>query len=117
ASVVPLVEAGRLKPLGIATSSPSPVLKDVPTITSAGVNGFEASGWYGLLAPAGTPPAVVEKLSEATIKVMNQPTTQEKLKALSVTPHPSDSSEFGQQIESETEKWKRVIDQAGITLG
>jgi len=117
ASVAPMIEAGRLKALGIATAEPSPLLKGVPTITSSGVPGFEASGWYGLLAPAGTPPAIIETLSTAVGKALNQSSIRQKLEALGVASKASSPDEFGRQIESETEKWRNVIRKSGITLG
>lgn len=117
ASVAPLIQASKLKALGIATAERSPVLPNVPTITSSGVPGFEAAGWYGLLAPAGTPPAVVEILAKAVSQVMNEPATREKLETLGVTPKASSPAEFGKQIDSETEKWRNVILQSKITLG
>src|SRR5690606_37338451 len=65
ASVIPLIKSGRLLPLGITTEKRAAILPDVPTVAESGVPGFEASGWYGLLAPAGTPQDVVLKLNQA----------------------------------------------------
>lgn len=117
ASVVPLIKSGRLLPLGITTAERSAILPDVPTIAESGVPGFEASGWYGLLAPAGTPKDIVQTLNQAVAKVLNQPEIQEKLNTLGVTPTISTPAEFGEKIESETKKWRDVIRKSNISLG
>jgi len=116
ASVAPLIKSNRLVALGIGTPQRSPVLPAVPTIAEAGVPGFEAVGWYGLLAPAGTPAGVVKQLSQAVADVLNQPAVREKLDGLGVTANATSSAAFGDQIRSETDKWKKVIQQSHITV-
>lgn len=115
ASVISLIKDERLVPLGIATLESSPILLDVPTVATE-VSGFEAVGWYGLLAPAGTPDDIVNILSDATARVLQQPDIQEKLRALGVTANATSASEFGEHLESETVKWRRVIQSSGITV-
>ncbi|MBO9354645.1 tripartite tricarboxylate transporter substrate binding protein [Bordetella petrii] len=116
ASVAPLIKSNRLVALGIGTPRRSPVLPAVPTIAEAGVPGFEAVGWYGLLAPAGTPAGIVKQLSQAVADVLNQPAVREKLDGLGVTANATSSAAFGDQIRSETDKWKKVIQQSHITV-
>jgi len=116
ASVAPLIKSKRLVPLGVTSHERSSILPTVPTIAEAGVPGFEAVGWYGLLAPAGTPAAVVKKLEHAVADVLKQPATQDRLDSLGVTAKATSSSEFGQQIRSETEKWREVIKKSHIKI-
>jgi len=116
ASVAPLIKSNRLVPLGVTSHERSRILPTVPTIAEAGVPGFEAVGWYGLLAPAGTPPAIVNKLEHAVADVLKQPSIQARLDALGVTAQASSSAEFGQQIRSETEKWREVIKKSHIKI-
>ncbi len=116
ASVMPLIRAQRLLPLGIGTLERSEALPNVPTISQSGMPGFEAIGWYGLLAPAQTPPAIVAHLSETIQRVLNEPAMREKLTSLGVTANPTSSSAFSQQIKAETAKWKYVIQKANIKI-
>lgn len=116
ASIIPLVQAKRLEPLGIGTTKRSSALPNVPTIAESGYPGFEAVGWYGLLAPIGTPEKIVAKLSIAVSNVMNLPDTQKKLSSLGVNAEPLSPSEFSQKILKETAKWKDVIEKAGIKV-
>lgn len=117
ASVIPLIKAGRLLPLGITTEKRAAILPDVATIAESGVPGFEASGWYGLLAPAGTPPDVVLKLNQAISQTLKQPDVQDKLNTLGVTPTISTPAQLSEKIDSETKKWRDVIRAANISLG
>ncbi|HLU04048.1 MAG TPA: tripartite tricarboxylate transporter substrate binding protein [Advenella sp.] len=117
ASVIPLIKSGRLLPLGITTEKRAAVLPDVPTVAESGVPGFEASGWYGLLAPAGTPQDVVLKLNQAISQTMGQPDVQDKLNTLGVTPTTGTPAQLGEKIDSETKKWRDVIRAAHISLG
>jgi len=116
ASVAPLIRSGRLVALGIGTPGRSPVLPAVPTIAQSGIAGFEAIGWYGLLAPAGTPPDIVARLADAVAHALAQPAARDKLDALGVTAQATSPAEFGRQIQSETNKWRQVIQQSHITL-
>lgn len=116
ASVIPLVNSGRLMALGIGTLERSDVFPDVPTIAESGYPEFEAVGWYGLLAPAGTPSEIVNLLSDTVRDVLSEQETRDKLATLGVTPKATSAEELGQQIENETIKWKEVIEKANITI-
>lgn len=116
ASVVPLIKSNRLVPLGIGTRKRSHVLPEIPTLAESGVANFEAIGWYGLLAPAGTPPTIVEQLADAVADVLHEPTVRKKLDGLGVTPNATSPTAFDQQIRSETEKWEKVIQQSKISI-
>lgn len=116
ASVTQLVESKRLKALGIGSLKRSDIMPDVPTIAESGYPGFEAIGWYALLAPAGTPSEVVDLLSNTVHDVMGRKEVQDKLAALGVMPKPSSPAELRKQIVSETAKWKKVINEADIKI-
>lgn len=108
------IKAKRLRPLGVSSTKRSPVLPDLPTIAEAGVPGYEFSTWYGVLAPAKTPKAVIARLNAAVVKALKDPALREKLLATGLDPQPSTPAEFASLIRSETARWKKVIEEAGI---
>ena len=112
-ATLPLVKAGRLRGLGIATLKRSPLMPDVPTIAEAGYPGFEAVGWIGIVAPAKTPPAILDKLNAEIVRVVKQPDVTERLNALAFTPVPGTRAEFGAFIKSEIAKWGKVVRDSG----
>ncbi len=109
AAVLPHVKSGKLKPLGIGSSRRFDGLPDVPTISEAGVAGFEAGGFLGLVAPAGTPPAAVSALNGAVLKSLHSPKVRESLVALATVPMGGTPEDFGRHLRAEVEKWARVI--------
>ena len=114
ASALPHVKSGRLRALGVTSAQRAPALPDAPTIAESGVPGYEYGTWYGLLAPAGTPRTIVEKLNRATAEVLASPKTAERYVAQGLTPTPSTSARFAAHLKSETEKWTRVVREAKI---
>lgn len=108
------IKARRLRPLGVSSSKRSPVLPDLPTIAEAGVPGYEFSTWYGVLAPAKTPKPVIARLNAAVVKALKDPSLRAKLLATGLDPQPSTPEEFARLIRSETARWRKVIEQAGI---
>ena len=114
ASALPHVKSGRLRAFGVTSAKRASTLPEVPTIAEAGVPGYEYSTWYGLLAPAGTPRAIVEKLNQATVGVLNSPKTREQYVSQGLTPTPSTPAEFSAYLRSETEKWTQVVRAANI---
>ena len=110
----PHVKAGQLRALGTGGAKRNPVLPDVPTIGET-VPGYEANNWWGMLAPAGTPPAIVEKLNKAVSAALDAPELQaqfakEGASVIKMTP-----DEFGKYIVAETAKWGRVVEKGHIT--
>lgn len=109
-----LIQAKRLKPFAVTSAKRLPALPDVPTVNEAGVPGYESVGWFGLVAPAQTPPAVVEKMNLAVKTVLADPEVQASIRKLGVEPSASTPDEFGAFIKAEIKKWAGVIKAAGI---
>jgi tripartite-type tricarboxylate transporter receptor subunit TctC len=108
------IAAGRLRPLGVTTARRSASAPQLPTIEEAGVPGYEISGWYGLLAPAATPPAIIDKLNAAIVGILHTPEMHERLAVDGSEPVGSTPAQFGEHIRSEIAKWRRVIRELGI---
>jgi tripartite-type tricarboxylate transporter receptor subunit TctC len=115
-NVAPHVKSGRLRALGTGGTQRAPALPDVPTISEAGVPGYEANQWWGLLGPAGTPPAIVARLHKALEEVQNMPEVQAQFEKEGAAIKKMSAPEFGSFIESEMKKWERVVKEAGIKV-
>jgi tripartite-type tricarboxylate transporter receptor subunit TctC len=112
-SVVQLVKANRLHLLAVTGARRSSAMPDVPTVSESGLPGFEATNWFGLMAPAGTPPSVVARLNAETAKAMQSPDLREKLSALGFEIQVGTPQAFQGLLRSETEKWAKVIKASG----
>lgn len=110
---VPQVRTGKLRYLGVATSKRSNFAPELPTVAEQGFPGFEASVWYGLLAPAGTPRDIVNKLSIELAKVMALPELRERFASLGMEPLTSTPEQFANFIRTETVKWAKVVRDSG----
>jgi len=108
------VKAGAVTALGVTGTRRSPALPDVPTFTEAGVRDFEVAGWFGLLAPPGTPPAIVQKLRDEVAKAVASPDVVAQFDQQGVVPVASQPSQWGDYIKSELDRWTNVVKQAGI---
>ena len=108
------IKAGRLKALALTGNARLAALPDVPTFDEAGVKGVDASGFQGVLAPAGTPPAAVAKLSEALLKALAQPEVLERFATQGLDAAPSTPAEFAAFIRNEIAKWGRIAKEANI---
>ena len=104
----------RLRPLAVSTRERAPAIPDVPTVSEAGVRNYEAIGWFGLLAPAATPPALVEQLSAEVAKAMASPAMRERALQEGATPIVSTPAEFQRFVQGEIVKWTKIIQTAGI---
>jgi tripartite-type tricarboxylate transporter receptor subunit TctC len=111
---LPQIRAGRLKALGVGGLKRSPTLPEVPTISEAGVPGYEAINWWGIIAPAGTPRAVVARLHREITALQQSPELQKRFQAEAVEAVQMEPAEFGRYIEAETTKWAGVVKQANI---
>lgn len=113
-SSLPQIKGGRLKALGITSLKRSPLLPDVPTVAEQGYPGFEVLGWYGLFAPAGTPPAVLERLSQDFRAVLRSDKMRATLESQGGPAIASTPAEFTALIRSEITRWKKVVEESGI---
>jgi tripartite-type tricarboxylate transporter receptor subunit TctC len=109
-----LIRDGKLKALGVSAAKRVGFLPDVPTLAEQGLSGFESVGWFGLVAPAGTPPDIIGKLNAAFVKALSDPAAIEKIRVLGAEPAPSSPEAFAQFIQSESAKWGKLIAEAGI---
>ena len=113
---VPLIKAGKLRAIAVTTKSRSALMPDLPTITEAGLPGFETVAWFGVLAPAGTPPEVVNRLSAEIAKIAKSPEIREKLVAMGAEPVGSTPEEFKAVIDRDIAKWKPLAQRVGIKI-
>lgn len=114
--LLPQIEAGKLRPIAIGSPKRVAALKDVPTTAEVGLEDVRAENWYGMVAPAGTPPAVVAKLNKAAVEAMRTPEVKEKLAKLGVTLVGGTPDELNAYIEKEIAKWSKVVKAAGVSL-
>jgi tripartite-type tricarboxylate transporter receptor subunit TctC len=112
-SAIQHVRNGRLRALAVTTAKRSPELPDVPTIAEAGVPGYEATSWFGMLAPAGTPAPIVARLHGALVKVLAQPEVKKKLAEQGAEACSEKPEQFAAFIRSETAKWSKVVKDSG----
>jgi tripartite-type tricarboxylate transporter receptor subunit TctC len=112
---LPQIKAGKLKALGVGGSKRSPTLPDVPTIAEAGVSGYEAINWWGMVAPAATPKTALDRLFKELTSIQNSPEVIKRFQAEAVDTVQMSQSEFGQYLITETNKWSKVVKEAGIT--
>lgn len=113
---MPLLNAHQLRALAVASDTRLALLPDVPTAAQAGLPGYEASVWWGFVAPAKTPDAVVAKLNAEIVKALNDPKTREKLMHMGVVIEPSTPTQFGNFLKLEVAKWAKVINTAHIRV-
>jgi tripartite-type tricarboxylate transporter receptor subunit TctC len=113
-SVLPQINAGRIKAIGVSTLKRSSALPNVPTIDEAGLPGYNAASWYGLFAPAGVPKSALEILSREIVKIMRVPTVRDKFASDGFDPVGGSPEEFAKFIREEIPKWAKVVKAAGI---
>jgi len=114
ALVLPLVREGKLRALAVSSLRRSPAAPELPTIAESGYPGFEVTIWYGLLAPTGTPSAIIRKLHLETVKALAQPDLRARLDGLGLEGIGNSPEEFAAIIKSEIPKWAKVINESGI---
>ncbi len=118
-SAMPHIKSGRLKALAVTSAQRSSAMPDLPTIEQAGgptLKGYEASSWFGLLAPANTPADVVSRVQQETAKALAAPAIKERLLAQGAIPSGNTSAEFARHIDAETRKWAAVVKVSGAKV-
>jgi tripartite-type tricarboxylate transporter receptor subunit TctC len=111
---LPQVKAGRLRALGVASLKRSAVMPEVPTIDEAGLRGYESTAWYGLLAPAKTPAAIIEQLHRETVKTLQLAEIRDSFKNQGAETVGNTPDQFAAIIRDEIEKWRKVVQALGI---
>ena len=115
-SVMPYIKANRVRALAVTTAKRSRLLPELPTIAEAGVPRFEASTWHGVLVPAGTPPAIVERLNAEINRALQLPDVRERLAALGAEIIGGSPKDFADHIQREIPKWAKVVKTANVQL-
>jgi tripartite-type tricarboxylate transporter receptor subunit TctC len=115
-TALPHVKAGRLKALAVTTAKRSPALPELPTVAESGLPDFEATSWFGVLAPAATPKEIVNKLSGEIAKILKTPDVQAQLSGQGAEPVGSTAEEFATHIKSEMAKWAKVVKESGARI-
>ena len=115
-AIIPQVRSGKLRALATTGARRLPALPDIPTAAEAGVAGCETGSWYGVLAPAGTPRAIIDKLNREIVKITQMPDVRERLAAEGAEPAGNSPEEFAAYIKRELARWNKVIKQARIRL-
>jgi len=116
AAALPLIRGGKLRALAVSAPKRLDALPSVPTSAEAGMPSFELSAWWGLVAPAGTPPAVLAALSDAALKALAAPEVRRQLDALQLEPLPLGAEAFGALIRTEAPFWADFVRRSGIRL-
>ncbi len=115
-SVLPQLQSGRLKAIGVSGTKRYPPLPDVPTVAESGLPGFDALNWYPMMAPTGTPRDIIMRLNSDAIKALAAPDVKEKLMAQGLIPTPMTPEQLGQFIREDYERWAKVIKAANVKL-
>jgi tripartite-type tricarboxylate transporter receptor subunit TctC len=115
-NAMPFVKSGKLRLLGVATLKRLPSYPELPTIAEAGLPGFDASPWFGVLGPAGLPEEIVSRLSGAINAAVNSPPVNEKLRAMMMEPATATPDQFSRIMRDELERWTRVVREAKIKI-
>jgi tripartite-type tricarboxylate transporter receptor subunit TctC len=113
-TALPHLRSGRLKGLAIGTARRSPLLPDMPTVSEAGVPGYEANNWNGIVVPRATPRAAIDALHGAIVAVLHERATAARVAAAGMEPIADTPAQFAGYLASEGEKWRKLVKSAGI---
>ena len=114
ATAIPQIKAGKVRGLAVTTATRAGMLPDLPTIAEAALPGYEANNWYGLLAPAKTPKAIIDRLNAETVKILGSQSVREIYFTQGLEPTPTTPEAFGAYIKSEIAKWSKLVKAAGV---
>jgi tripartite-type tricarboxylate transporter receptor subunit TctC len=112
---MPYLKAGRLRPLGVTGAKRSPLLPDVPTVSEAGLPGFEVTSWYGVFGPAAIPGSVVTRVNADVTAILEAPDLKQRLEQLGADPAPQSPADFARYVREEIAKWAKVVKASGAT--
>jgi len=112
--LAPHIKAGKLRALAVATPKRISAMPDLPTIAEAGVPGYEVFLWYGMVAPAGTPKEIINKLNAEILKIQQMPDVKERLDKMGAEPIDFTPEQMADYIKAEIAKWAKVIKDAGV---
>jgi tripartite-type tricarboxylate transporter receptor subunit TctC len=115
-TALPHIRSGKLRALALSAPQRSPLLPDVPTVAESGYPAFNAVQWYGVCAPAGTPPAVVQRLNKALNAAVTNPEVRAKLAEQSAEVAPMSAAEFGEYIRADIAKWVRLLKDTNLKI-
>ena len=115
-TVLPQLKSGRVKVLGVMGKERSPLAPELPTLNESGLQGYDASGWFAVLAPAATPSSIVQRLNADITAVLRSAEIRERFFAAGLEPLPSSSDELAVLMKAETLKWGRVIKESGAQV-
>jgi tripartite-type tricarboxylate transporter receptor subunit TctC len=115
AVAIPAIKEGKVKAFGVTATQRVKAMPDLPTIAEAGVPGYGATGWFSVVAPAGTPRPIIDRLNQVLMDFIRRPDTQDKMNGLAITPLTSTPDELARFIPAEIQKWAQVVKDAGIT--
>jgi len=115
-SAKPHIRSGKLRALGITSAERSPVAPDIPTIAESGLPGFEVDVWFGLLAPAATPRAIVERLAQEVRRALDAPDLKARFAQLAAVPNPTTPDQFAAIIRADIAKWAKVVKESGAKV-
>jgi tripartite-type tricarboxylate transporter receptor subunit TctC len=110
------IRSGKVRALAVTTTKRWPGAAEIPTVAESGVAGYEVSGWFGLLAPGGTPRPVIDAVYRAVSAALKQPEMQKQMLELGAEPGGNLPDDFARQIAAEIEKWKKVVSATGIKV-
>jgi tripartite-type tricarboxylate transporter receptor subunit TctC len=116
AAALPHIRSGRVRPLAVTGNSRQPTVKEVPTMIESGFKGFDAVQWYGVVGPAGLPPAIVKQLNETLTATVSSPEMKDKLASEAVDPMPMSPEQFGKYIQAEVVRWTALAKERKIQV-
>jgi tripartite-type tricarboxylate transporter receptor subunit TctC len=116
AAALPHIRSGRVRPLAVTGNSRQPTVKEVPTMIESGFKGFDAVQWYGVVGPAGLPPAIVKQLNETLTATVSSPEMKDKLASEAVDPMPMSPEQFGKYIQDEVVRWTALAKERKIQV-